>query len=118
MLIGVFGDLGSGKTLFLVYLAQKSNCEVYANFTIKLPNVKVLTPELFFKILKENPEPNRPKLLLLDELYTLADSRASVSLRNRLLSYLIFQSRKRNMDIVYTAQLYGSIDLRLRDLTH
>jgi len=117
MLIGIFGTFGSGKTLLMAILgyivAKNPNYQVYANFEIKHPKVKTIEPEDFLDI---NPK-NKKAMVLIDEAYAWLDSRMSMAKVNRFLSYVVLQSRKRNMDIFYTAQLSGSVDLRLRELT-
>jgi hypothetical protein len=119
MLIGIFGSFGSGKTLLLTYIALKyaemENYDVYANYHIKHEKVKVIEPEDFIEI---NPESSDKRVFIaLDEIYAWLDSRFSLSKVNRLLSWVILQSRKRNMDIGYTAQMSGTVDLRMRGMT-
>lgn len=111
MLCGVFGDLGSGKTLFLTYLAFKNqHLPVFSNFTIKLPNVKLIDADELITL-------NYSKaLILLDEAYVWLESRLSYTDLNRYMSYIAFQSRKRGLDIVLTAQLSRTIDIRYREL--
>ena len=118
MLIGVLGDLGSGKTLLLAIWGYKlgfktDKYDVYANFHIYDSNVEYLTPK---KLLDINPIQKRA-VVLLDEVYAWLDSRVSGSKINRILSWVVLQSRKRNMDIIYSAQIGSSADLRLRDTT-
>ena len=118
MLIAVLGGLGSGKTLFLTWLGLKSigKSDVYANFHIAHPKVKFLTPLEFVKLALSTNK-NKKYVVLLDEVYGWLDSRCSSSKTNRLLDIIGLQSRKRNMDIFYTAQLGSSVDLRFRDIT-
>ena len=115
MLIGVLGGFGSGKTLLLAVFGYKLSFNpkyvVYSNFRIK--NVEYLTPR---KLLDINPK-EKKAVILLDEVYSWLDSRVSISKINRILSWVVLQSRKRNMDIIYSAQLGSSVDLRLRDMT-
>lgn len=112
--IGVFGDVGSGKTLFTTYLAYKLHKErkIYANYHIFLDNCFLLrSPSDLLKIGKDENA-----LIILDEAYAWLESRVSASKINRLLSYLIFQSRKRNFDVAFTAQIFTTVDVRLRKL--
>ncbi|MGP3705247.1 MAG: hypothetical protein ACKD6O_08165 [Candidatus Bathyarchaeota archaeon] len=118
MLIGVLGGFGSGKTLLLAIWGFRLACksdkfEVYSNFKINHKNVVSLTPR---KLLGINPT-DKKAVVLLDEVYAWLDSRVSSSAVNRLLSWIVLQSRKRNMDIIYSAQLGGSVDLRMRNMT-
>lgn len=85
--------------------------KVYSNYWIRNPNVKQIEPVDLLEIGKGK------NFVALDEVYAWLDSRFSASKTNRLLSYIMLQSRKRGMDICYTAQLGSSVDLRLRDLT-
>jgi len=118
MLIGVFGTFGSGKTLLLTIFgflcADNPKYQVYANYKIK--HKKVVSPISAEEFIEINPE-KKKVLILLDEVYAWLDSRLSTSRVNRVLSWCVLQSRKRNMDIIYDAQLMGSVDLRLRNLS-
>jgi hypothetical protein len=53
--------------------------------------------------------------LMLDEVHTLIDSRNPTQL-SRLLSYFWTQSGKRDVKLSYTAQIDGTVDLRLREI--
>lgn len=56
-------------------------------------------------------------IVLLDEVYTYLESRISGSELNRAMSYILFQSRKKNIELYITAQLLKSIDVRFRELS-
>jgi len=118
MLNGIFGGLGDGKTLLQTLITldiakNRSDYEIYSNYNIKNDRVHIITP---LELIDINPETNRA-LINLDEAYAWLESRCSMSAVNRILSWIILQSRKRNMDICYTAQLTSTVDLRLRNLT-
>ena len=53
--------------------------------------------------------------IFIDEAYTWLESRTSSSTLNRYLSYIIFQSRKRTIDIYTTSQMFSSVDIRFRE---
>lgn len=117
MLLGVLGDLGSGKTLLLVYYGlktyhlHKGQRKIFANFHLKkLPYE--YEPDLtgVLDYLKEG-------LLLADELWLYADSRRSASRKNAFVTKVLAKSRKRDLDIFYTCQYWKSIDIRLRTFT-
>jgi len=114
MLIGVFGDFGSGKTLLLVFFLKfLSYPNKFANFKVKIPDTKSLSLN---ELLNMNYE--EKTLVCIDELYLEMDSRRSMNKRNIDISHIIFQSRKRKVDIIYASQLRSSVDLRIRDLTN
>jgi len=55
--------------------------------------------------------------VIIDEAYAYLESRVSMSKLNLYMSYILFQSRKRGIDIIVTAQLAGTIDHRFIDLS-
>jgi len=101
------GNLGSGKTLFLVILATSLKRLIYSNFKLHIPNYRKL--ELINFIDLENNVN-----VFIDEAYAWIDSRTSGSAVNRYCSYVILQSRKTFTDVFLTAQLFGSLDVRFR----
>lgn len=106
----VCGDLGSGKTLFLTYQAMTSvDRPIYANYHIEHPNHIFLKPYMLSRLPPGS-------LVLIDEAYVLLESRTSSKRSNRYMSYILFQSRKRGLDMVLSMQLAKSIDLRYRAL--
>lgn len=109
MLYIIFGNLGSGKTLLLTYIACKlSHKRIYANFNIKRMNCHYLEAIDLINL------PNEVEVLL-DEGYSWLESRISGSDLNRYLSYLYFQSRKRNNNFYITVQMVSSLDKRYRN---
>lgn len=118
------GNIGEGKTLFLVYLAWKLHI-----WNLKVPKKYRVPIYCNFKLMySESKEVEVSELLDLEglsngymplqELYTWLESRASSSLLNRYCSYFIFQSRKRRVDVMGDAQLGSTIDLRFYELAH
>lgn len=108
MLISVLGNLGTGKTLFLTYIATKFNRDVYSNYELKLNHYKPL------KVIDLLNLPNDIEVFI-DEGYTWLESRVSSKALNRYLSYILLQSRKRTINIYITAQLFSTVDLRFRE---
>lgn len=103
----IIGNLGTGKTLFLVILASSLKRLIYSNFKLHFPNYRKL--ELIDLIdLEANIN------VFIDEAYVWIDSRTSGSAINRYCSYVILQSRKTFTDIFLTAQLFGTLDVRFR----
>ena len=116
MLIGIEGELGGGKTILLVkYLKeeQQNGRKIYTNLTLN--NIEY-TPINILDFLENNPELNNA-VIGLDELTVYVDCRLSMSKANRFFSYLVLQSRKRNVDIYYTTQNMDMIDKRIVEHT-
>jgi len=107
ILVCILGPQGSGKTILMVYLASQSKREVYSNFKIHIPNYKKL--EIMDLLELKNDID-----VLIDEGYTWLESRTSSSHLNRYLSYIVLQARKRTIDIIISAQLFSTLDVRFR----
>lgn len=115
MLMDINGDVGSGKTLLAVDIAQRNpQIPCKANFKLNLPNVRPLLVEDLLSL--EASESGT--LVLIDEAWSWLESRVSMSKLNRYMSYIVFQSRKRDLDIITTEQLRSSIDLRFKDMSN
>lgn len=105
----VIGKMGSGKTLFTTYvgfLNYAMGRRVISNYNLTFPSgypgtVETLDPEMLYEITNDELV---DCVLLLDEIWVFMDSWLSGSKQNRLLSYLMLQSRKRDVDIFGTAQ--------------
>ena len=110
MIITIHGGLGSGKTLFLTYLAYKSyknNLTVYSNYHLAFNYKPIILNETFNY---ENC------FIAFDEMHVYFDSRSSISRFNKIFSYFVLQTRKRNVTLCCTAQLYSSLDKRVRNV--
>jgi len=113
MLIFLLGNNGSGKSFLLVFYATKFDKNIYSNFKIKIDKYIPLIINDLLNLDKLN-EGN----IFLDEAYTWLESRTSGNALNLLTSYLIYQKRKRHLDIYLTAQMFSSIDKRARYLAN
>jgi len=110
------GSVGSGKTLFatasvLSDILEFPDKPIYANYNIKHANYRELFPETLLDAEMSGSN------VVIDEAYIWLESRLSGKPMNMYLSYILFQSRKRNMNLYLTDQILGSIDLRFRELT-
>jgi len=106
------GELGAGKTLSLTYFAYLNHLKgvkVYSNYHLSFPHEKILSIE--------DIEGMREGFFAGDELWLWMDSRASHSKKNRAISSILLKSRKRGIQIAYTTQSFGQIDLRIRRIT-
>lgn len=119
MIVGIEGGLGTGKTILMVrYLKKDSENkhELYCNFGLKgVP----YGPLDVLEILKmqEGKVTLQNVSIAIDEITVFADCRTSMKKLNRLLSYFILQTRKRNVTLYYTTQDINMIDLRLANHT-
>jgi hypothetical protein len=118
-LTNIVSDVRSGKTLWatIVALTERSYAiargfeprPVYANYKIDIPNWHPLKPEKLFTI-------DKPTLVILDEAWAWLESRQSGTPIHLYMSYILFQSGKRGIDIILTDQIEGTIDTRYRQL--
>lgn len=112
MLIAIIGDLGSGKTLTLTYLAwvgTQQKIPVYSNYNLAFKHRKLKHPRDLGEC--------GSGLVALDEAWLWADARIAMSKVNRFISLVILQSRKRNLNIAFTTQTFRQIDVRIRNIT-
>lgn len=115
MLWLIDGDVGSGKSLIMTILAYLSSQKyVFANFNLRIPNKEIKKFSLDDMFTDELSEGD----VFLDEVYTLVDSRNSMSNYNKALSYILFQSRKKGLNIFNAMQLPRSIDVRFREMAN
>lgn len=109
MLTLIEGNIGTGKTLLLTIFAFFSKQRIISNFDLKIP-YEQFNLETFLRAGYTDC------ILLLDEAYVYLESRDSGITRNKLMSYVLFQSRKKNVDMYLTVQLKSTIDVRYREL--
>ena len=106
------GIKGSGKTCYTTALLCESYRQgrtVYANYHLRFP----YTPLNMEQII-EDMENLQNVAIAIDEAQIYFDCRMSASKQNRLFSYLMLQSRKRNVDINMTSQQLFNVDIRIR----
>jgi hypothetical protein len=68
-----------------------------------------MTPEGLLRIPKHS-------MALFDEAYAWLESRLAGRDSNRFFSYVLFQSRKRGLDMLMTNQLISTVDIRFRSM--
>ena len=125
MIVGIIGKRGCGKTITMAKTVKdmlEKGRTIYTNFHINKKGIdkkyykKIhLLDNEFFKNYKDFKLYNCA--LFLDEVYVYIDARTSMSKRNRLWSYFINQTRKRDVDLYYTTQFFRQVELRLRENT-
>jgi len=112
VLVTALGRLGTGKTLILTklgYIGFKEGKEVYADYHLKFDYTHINT---LLDI--TNIEDTKNKIFLFDECWISADSREFMSKQNILISRFMLQSRKKNFDVISSAQDIGQIERRIR----
>jgi len=114
VLFAIVGELGSGKTLALTYLAWnnwlKKQRKIYSNYNFYgFPFTPVKS--VF------NIDKMREGFFAGDELWLWLDARCSKKEKNRIISSILLKSRKRGITIAYTTQTIGQIEKRIRDIT-
>lgn len=119
MITGVLGDPGTAKTLLMSHFAKITKRIVLSNYKLYNP-VSNYTEDLWnyrplvLSDLINDSEVKR--LALIDEIYQYADSRNSQNVWNILLSYCTFEHRKVQTDIMFSAQIFRVIDVRIREM--
>jgi hypothetical protein len=117
MIVGIEGGLGSGKTLMMArYLAKDClvhHRDIYANFWLDFEYKKLNVRDMLDK------KANLLNVSVgIDEITVFADCRSSMSELNKLISYFILQTRKRNVCLYYTTQDFAMVDKRIIQHTH
>jgi hypothetical protein len=120
VILGIFGELGAGKTLLASILGYvfSGKYTVYANYHLK--NARYFDPSDMKEFLKIflNTEKDKNYIFIFDEFYRYIDSRRSMNEKNIIYTALLFQTRKKNINMIYTAQDIFSIDVRIRQITN
>ena len=104
MIIGIEGFLGDGKTIYMVRCLLKdylNGRKIYANF--KLNNIKYEKLNIQDFLDSTNSEKFHNCTIGIDEITLFMDCRRSSRKENIAISTLLRQSRKRSLDIYYTA---------------
>lgn len=114
LIIGFFGGLGSGKTLsmtaFAYQASQALNLPVLANYDCR-DFARIENLHQLFNA--------RSVVLAIDEIHAaLIDARSFKSNRSILVTHWIDLIRKDDCMLLYTAQSFRRVDIRLRDLTN
>jgi ABC-type dipeptide/oligopeptide/nickel transport system ATPase component len=118
MILGIVGEMGSGKTLLMTYFLYGDfleNRQIYSNYHLEFKYSLIKLKELIEKA--KHKEQLKNATIGIDEIHIFFESRRSGSKKNIVGSYLVTQSRKRSLDIVYTTQFFYQVEKRIRDNT-
>jgi len=116
MIVTFEGIQGCGKTTAAVGLAieeaERTGRLVYSNDHLNHEAYRHFDTAVFVeKVIGEELE---DMILLIDEMYQMADSRSSQTKLNKLWTYFAVQTRKRGVDMYICTHHLDHIDLRLR----
>ncbi len=115
MIVSLEGVQGTGKTTMAIALAfeesKKTGKKVISNQHLNYEYTQ-FSLEWFLNHLADHELEDC--ILLLDEMYQIADSRSSQSKLNKLFTYFIVQTRKRGVDLYQCTHHIDHIDVRLR----
>lgn len=112
--VAFLGFLGSGKTTMAVrdtILTKKlhPNKTIYSNMVLYNYDYK----DLDLMDMYLNHQTEKDIIILGDEVYTMMDSRLSQSNRNKVESYFMAMSRKKDCDFFMTMQYEKFVDCRI-----
>jgi hypothetical protein len=115
-MIGIFlGKQNTGKTLSMTYYLEtyfNNGYEIFTNYNVHFPHKKI-TKELIQEYVKSKQQFTNA-VFGIDEIYILFDARNSASSRNKIFSYFLLQTSKRNVHLFGTAQYFETIERRFR----
>ncbi len=109
----ITGELGSGKTLSLTYLAWRNwyykGAIIYANYTLYgIPYYKITRVSELDKI--------RSGYLCADEMWVWLEASVGEMLKRKIISDILRKSRKRDLTIASTSQTMDQIPPRIRKI--
>lgn len=113
------GEMGGGKTLSAVrqcYAYYRKGFTIYSNIKLAFP-YKEFSLKAFLKM-KEDKFSMRNSVIFIDEIHIWADSRNSQKKRNKVMGYLINQTRKRSVRVLGTTQSFDLVEKRIRNRTN
>ena len=110
--------MGSGKTLSMVkyaYEYYQKGYKIYSNIKLNFPYTEYSFQDLIDYANDDKTFYN--SVILCDEMHITLDSRNSGSKRNRVITYFLLQTRKKDVKLFYTTQCFHQVDKRLRSNT-
>lgn len=111
----IVGDFGSGKTLFMTYLAymNQNYRKIFANYHLNdIPYTYISINDL-----AKFPDELRNAIVLIDEGHVGANAYDVFKKDVRNIAQFITQIRKRNIVMFWSTQRFRRVALPLRELT-
>lgn len=120
MIIGLFGNMSSGKTLFAVKLMydeliKKPDLKILSNSKLGFKHIYFNEENLIEKVMK-NQEIFEDSIFFLDEAHNYIESRRSSSNLSIKFVQFLTQLGKLNCTLILTSQMESQIDVRFRTL--
>jgi len=113
----VLGERGSGKTLFMTFLAYQYYLEgkkIFSNYHLKEIPYTYIT----FKELASLPDEINNAVVFMDEIQIGADSYEIFKRSNKMITVFATQLRKRKITLYYSTQVFTMATKRLRQQTN
>ena len=119
-IIGIYGGISAGKTLVQTYMLvkewRKYQKPILSNYHLKqIPFTYLQFKDLL--ALSDARIDLTNCTIGLDELQNWVDSRTAAKKLNRLFTYFVLQTGKDDINMYYTTQDPGQVDLRVRQRT-
>lgn len=119
MIIGIFGNMSSGKTVLAVKLAYdefiKKKAKIISNIELKFPYKFIDSDSLITTVIQQ-PNIFYESNFLLDEAHNYLESRRSSSSVNLRFVMFLTQLGKLSCSLIMTSQMIRQIDIRFREL--
>lgn len=115
MIVGFIGNRGSGKTASMtrfLYAKYRQGYKIYSNYTLNFPHEKYTLKDIEGYAHSNKKFEN--SIFAVDEIHVYLDSRVSGRKINRVFSYFVTQTRKKDIDLYYTTQFPRQVDIRMK----
>lgn len=116
MIVIFLGEQNSGKTLsmsYYLYRYFKNGYKIYSNYNLNFKHEKINKSML--ETYTKSKEQFSKTVFALDEIYLFMDSRNFGKGFNKLFSYFILQTSKRDTHLIGTAQYFNTVEKRFRE---
>ena len=121
MLTAIFGALGSGKTLLAVWLAYIQKYTqgkiIISNFQLSFADIVESAEEMILKMDYYEKKYKQKICFVIDELGGILKATDFMQSSSEIMTDICLKSRKRKIDIIYTAQHHMMVDRMVRRIT-